>query len=64
MALTSEDKRTRQTVTQDEVLRMLGVSRITLSRWIRAGKFPKPLPTLRKKIWNCRVVEEFLNSKG
>jgi len=26
-----------------QVLDMLGVSRVTLYRWVRAGRFPKPL---------------------
>jgi predicted site-specific integrase-resolvase len=64
MALTSEEKRTQQVITLDEILRMLGVSRVTLKRWVDAGKFPIPLPTLRKKIWRARAVERFLDSEG
>jgi predicted DNA-binding transcriptional regulator AlpA len=61
--LTSEERRTRQTLTQTEVQKIVGVSRVTLGRWVAAGKFPKPLPTLKMKIWSVRTVERFLNGE-
>jgi predicted DNA-binding transcriptional regulator AlpA len=61
--MTSEELRTRQTLTQTEVRKILGVSRITLARWVAAGKFPKPLPTLKMKLWSIRTVEKFLNGE-
>jgi predicted DNA-binding transcriptional regulator AlpA len=61
MALTTEQMRTRQVITQDEVLAMLGISAVTLKRWYERGKFPRPLPTVRKLLWNAAAVEKFLN---
>ena len=52
-----------QLIFEAEVLRLVGgINRVTLWRWIRDGRFPRPLawPARRVKVWRRAAVSEFL----
>jgi predicted DNA-binding transcriptional regulator AlpA len=52
-------------LTFKDLLLIIGVSEVTLRRWIAAGTFVKPVTTgfKRKKFWNPADVERWMGSR-
>ena len=47
-----------------EIQKLLGVSRSTLGRWIKTGKFPHPtFIQNQRSFWQFKAIKEWLNSK-
>lgn len=40
-----------------------GVSRTNLWRWVRDGKFPKPLRIGRRKVWKFSAIQRWLDTQ-
>ena len=50
-----------QVLRKDHVARMVGVSKSTIERWTRLGKFPKPIRLGTNSIaWRRRDLERWL----
>lgn len=48
----------------EDLVRMgLTRSRWTLSRWIKAGEFPKPVKLGRRVAWQKEEIEEYVRAK-
>lgn len=46
---------------REELAKLLGVSLSTINRWVKAGKFPKPIKLgHRVVVWLSCDVEDFL----
>lgn len=50
----------RLVLTTAELALMLGVSKITIHRWRRSGKLPKPRFDGRKKVWLAQAIDDWL----
>jgi excisionase family DNA binding protein len=49
----------------NEVAARMGVTPKTLMSWVKAGKFPAPLPVgIRKYLWPAEQIEELLRGKA
>ena len=46
----------------NEIARRLGVDRITVWKWVRAGRFPAPLRIGRARRWKESTVDEWINN--
>jgi prophage regulatory protein len=52
-------------LTLQDVSRWMGVSRLTITAWVRAGRFPAPLPLGRRRLyWNPTDVQSWLAGQG
>lgn len=49
----------KRLVRPDRVLEMLGVSRVTLWKYIRDGKFPAPIKIGATRFWDEAEVDEW-----
>lgn len=62
MQTTKTDKKV---VNLQEVLAQLGISKSTLYRLIKAGKFPKPFKLgMRLNAWRVETIEYWLATQG
>lgn len=60
--LSSIEGKTGAVIRNKEVLELLGVSRMTLRRWIEAGRFPQPLKANGRTFgFNYNSVIEWMN---
>ena len=60
--LSSIEGKTGAVIRNKEVLELLGVSRMTLHRWIEAGRFPQPLKANGRTFgFNYNSVIEWMN---
>jgi excisionase family DNA binding protein len=61
MASRTLAKRERETVTLNEVAQILGVSRVTIMRWVEQGRFPQPLRIGKLcKVWSRKIIDKLL----
>ena len=57
--------KTEETLTTEEVCRLMGFSKVTLWRHVRAGKFPQPVRAGRQILrWRGSVIEAYLEANG
>jgi predicted DNA-binding transcriptional regulator AlpA len=64
MASRSLAAASRETITMKEVAAMFGVNRLTITRWVAQGRFPRPLQIGKTiKVWSRRTIEDILNAK-
>ena len=53
-----------QYLNEERVASMLTISRATIYRMVRAGKFPKPIYiSARRKVWSLDALQSWLSSK-
>lgn len=59
--------KTKRMLTDDDVAERLGVTVITLERWMKAGTFPEPSARSngrgRRRLWAVSVVREWVKSR-
>jgi predicted DNA-binding transcriptional regulator AlpA len=62
---TTTTTRGRGTYTLREVAALFGVSHRTVCNWVRAGRFPRPLPVSPNKfLWAAADVERVLAGRA
>lgn len=49
----------KRLVRPDQILEMLGVSRVTLWKYIKEGKFPAPIKIGATRFWDETEVDEW-----
>jgi prophage regulatory protein len=48
-------------LTVKDIIAMLKVSKSTIYKWIKDGKFPKPLKFGRNSRWTEEMIKEFID---
>ena len=57
--------KTEEMLTAEEVCRLMGFSKVTLWRHVRAGKFPQPVRTGTQILrWRGSVIEAYFEAQG
>ena len=57
--------KTEEMLNTEEVCRLMGISKVTLWRHVRAGKFPSPVRTSTQILrWRGSEIEAYLEAKG
>jgi excisionase family DNA binding protein len=52
-------------LTLDDVCAVFGVTRMTIYKWVKAGRFPKPYrPGKRRVFWHPADIERTLLTRG
>lgn len=55
-------EKTEELIMLKEVMQLVKLSRSTITRMLKAGKFPKPLEFSRKLYWKRGQLDDFLKS--
>lgn len=57
-------KPTIELLTIQDIMQMFSVTKQTVYRWVRTGKFPPPITVGRSSRWRVKDVDAFLSRKA
>ena len=53
---------TDKLLSRKEVCKFVGVSQQTIWRWVKDGRFPKPLKTVRRVVWKEADLQAWIDN--